>query len=84
MRFSTCTIAFSSLARVAALGESALAPGTEAWLVWEGQHGATFLTRDTTTRRALITLPKSKVERMEVVGFDPILRRLFASSGGAQ
>jgi hypothetical protein len=73
-----------TLPRVAALGESALAPGTEAWLVWEGQHGATFLTRDTAKRRALITLPKSKVERMEVVGFDPILRRLFVSPGGAQ
>ena len=66
-----------TLPRVAALGDAALPRGTEGWLVWEGQQGVTFLTRDATRRRALITIPKSKIERMEVVGFDPILRRLF-------
>ena len=47
--------------------------------MWEGEQGVTFLTRDTTHRRALITVPKAKIERMEIIGFDPILRRLFVN-----
>ena len=68
-----------TLPRVAAIGDAALPPGTDAWLVWEGEQGVTFLTRDATRRRALITVPKAKIERMEVIGFDPILRRLFVT-----
>ena len=71
-----------TLPRVAGIGAATLPPGTEAWLVWEGQQGVTFLTRDAARRRALITVPKAAVERMEVVGFDPILRRLFVDQGG--
>ena len=68
-----------TLPRVAAIGDAALPDGTEGWLVWEGEQGVTFLTRDTTHRRALITVPKAKIERMEIIGFDPILRRLFVN-----
>jgi hypothetical protein len=68
-----------TLPRVAAIGDAALPAGTEGWLVWEGQQGVTFFTRDATRRRALITIPKAKIERMEIVGVDPILRRLFAN-----
>ena len=70
-----------TLPRVAAIADVPLPAGTEGWLVWEGEQGMTFLTRDATRRRVLITVPKAKIERMEVVGFDPILRRLFASPG---
>jgi hypothetical protein len=70
-----------TLPRVASLGVEALAEGQEGWLVWEGQEGVTFLTRDASKRRALVTLPKAKIERMEIVGFDPILRRLFPPGG---
>jgi hypothetical protein len=73
-----------TLPRVASIGEGALPSGSEAWLVWEGNQGVTFLTRDAGRRRALITVPKAKIERMEVIGFDPILRRLFADPGGEQ
>ena len=68
-----------TLPRVAAIGDAPLPAGTEGWLVWEGQQGVTFFTRDATRRRALITIPKAKIERMEIVGVDPILRRLFAN-----
>jgi hypothetical protein len=71
-----------TLPRVATIGDLALPPDTEGWLVWEGEQGVTFLTRDATRRRALITVPKAKIERMEIVGFDPILHRLFADPGG--
>jgi hypothetical protein len=71
-----------TLPRVAALGEEPLRDGQEGWLVWEGES-VTFLVRDAASRRrALVTLPKAKIARMEVVGFDPILRRLFGSGAG--
>jgi hypothetical protein len=68
-----------TLPRVAAMGDTALPSGTDAWLVWEGEKGVTFLTCDASRRRSLITLPKSKIDRTEVVGFDPIVRRLFGA-----
>jgi hypothetical protein len=68
-----------TLPRVAAMGDVALPSGTDAWLVWEGEKGVTFLTCDANRRRSLITLPKAKIDRTEVVGFDPIVRRLFAT-----
>jgi len=68
-----------TLPRVAAMGDTALPSGTDAWLVWEGERGVTFLTRDANRRRSLLTLPKAKIDRTEVIGFDPILRRLFGT-----
>ena len=68
-----------SFARVAALGDRPLAEGEEAWLVWEGKDGVTFLVRDQARkRRALVTLARSDVKKTEIVGFDRILPVLFA------
>lgn len=70
--------------RVASLGAAPLAAGEEAWLVWEGATGVTFLIRNQATqRRALVTLAKEEVKRTEIVGFDRILPRLFGSRRGA-
>lgn len=67
-----------SLARVAALGEKPLEQGDEAWLVWEGKDGTTFLVRNQERkRRALITLPHELVKRTEIIGFDQIFKVLF-------
>ena len=41
-----------TLPRVAALGDKPLADGEEAWLVWEGKDGVTFLVRDRDARAA--------------------------------
>jgi hypothetical protein len=74
-----------SLPRVAAIGETPMpggADGDEAWLVWEGQEGMTFLTRSSAGQRALLTLPKSEVTRTEIVGFDRIVPTLVARDGG--
>jgi len=69
-----------SFARVAALGERALADGDEAWLVWEGKDGVTYLVRSPARkRRALLTLPRDAVKRTEIVGFDRILPLLFGA-----
>lgn len=62
-------------------GQAALNSGQEAWLVWEGTAGVTYLvrTRDQTgDRRSLITLPKNDVKRTEITQYDSILRTLFA------
>jgi hypothetical protein len=68
------------LPRVASLGgETPLAEGQEAWLVWEGKDGATYLVRGPapTRSRSLVTVPKAGVKRTEIVGYDPVIRRIF-------
>lgn len=62
-------------------GQAALNSGQEAWLVWEGTAGVTYLVRTTDQtgdRRSLITLPKNDVKRTEITQYDSILRTLFA------
>jgi hypothetical protein len=67
-----------TLPRVASAGDMPLVDGDEAWLVWEGKDGQTFLVGNREgTRRALITLDRSDIKRTEIIGFDPILRTLF-------
>jgi len=78
-------IADKTLARVAWLGDKAVAEGQEAWLVWEGKEGVTFLVRDAALkRRSLLTLHRSKVDRIEIVGFDRILPTLFGARPGGR
>jgi hypothetical protein len=68
-----------TLPRVAALGgKQPLAPGDEAWLVWEGKDGVTFLVRsDPEHRRSLRTLARTDVTETEILGFDRILPTIF-------
>jgi hypothetical protein len=67
-----------SLPRLAGIGETPREPGDEAWLVWEGQEGVTYLVqRAERKQRSLLTLPRSEIKRIEIVGFDPIIARLF-------
>jgi hypothetical protein len=65
-----------TLPRVAAVGDKAMTAGDEAWLVWEGKDDVTFLTRSASGRRALVTLPRSEIKRMEIVGYDRIVPAL--------
>jgi hypothetical protein len=67
------------LPRVRSIGPTALADGQDAWLVWEGTEGVTFLVRDRDRReRMLVTVPRSDVKRTEIVAFDRIVPTLFA------
>jgi hypothetical protein len=67
-----------ALPRVAALGDQPLGKGDDAWLVWEGKDGVTFLVRNQErARRSLLTLPRADVKRTEILGFDRILPSLF-------
>ena len=71
-----------TMPRVANLGDQkVLAPGQEAWLVWEGKDSMTYLLRQRRAGqdvRTLVTLPRSEIKRLEMTGYDPILRVLFA------
>lgn len=72
-----------ALPRVAALGEELLAGSDEAWLVWEGKEGVTFLVRNRErNRRALVTIQRAKVTRTEILGFDRIVPTLFRTRQG--
>ena len=78
-------IADKTLARVAWLGDRTLKEGEEAWLVWEGKEGVTFLVRDgALKRRSLLTLQRSKIEKLEIIGFDRILPTLFGARQGSR
>lgn len=50
------------------------------WLVWRGKESVTFLVQaqeGAGEKRTLLTLPRNKVERIEITEFDPILKVLF-------
>jgi hypothetical protein len=70
----------NALPRVAALGDTPLSKGDEAWLVWEGKDGVTFLLRNQErTRRTLLTLQRADIKRTEILSFDRILPTLFGT-----
>ena len=74
-----------SVARVTAVGKTPLASGEEAWLVWEGQNGVTYLVRRQADKhRALVTVPRAEADRTEIVGFDRIFPTLFRAQAGGQ
>lgn len=64
------------------------APGTlqaneQAWLVWEGNEGKTFLLRKQRAGKydkSLITLPREAVKKLEITGYDRIFGVLFGAT----
>ena len=78
-------IADKSLARVASLGNKPLEEREDAWLVWEGKEGVTFLVQNQEKkRRALVTLPRDDVKKTEIIGFDRILPVVFGERNGGE
>lgn len=72
--------------KVASFGDrTPLAADQEAWLVWEGDQGVTYLVRGpeadpgaaTARLRRLVTLPKGEVKRTEIIRYDSIFARIF-------
>jgi hypothetical protein len=61
-----------SLPRVAAIADRPAAPGQQAWLVWEGKDGMTYLVRHADGARTLLTIPRPDGKRVaiEIVGYD--------------
>jgi hypothetical protein len=75
-------ISDKTLPRVADLGGQAELIDQDAWLVWEGTEGITYLVQShnqTENTRKLITLLRKDVKRTEIIRYDPILRTLFAA-----
>jgi len=75
----------NTLPRVADLGGvERLKDGQDAWLVWEGKDGVTWLVRSADvcgegkTSRKLVTLPQKEVKKTQILRYDPILRCIFA------
>jgi hypothetical protein len=77
-------IADKVLPKVASLdGITPLPAGQDAWLVWEGNTGMTYLVRGTAqdgARRSLVTLNRGDVKRVEIVGYDRILAKIFGGT----
>jgi len=67
-----------SLPQVAAVGNDLLAPGDNAWLVWEGKEGITYLLRKANGARSLLTLRQADVKNIEITANDPIVSLLFS------
>lgn len=61
-------------------GSQNVAEEREAWLIWEGREGITFLVRNgqqLEISRSLVTIPRNDVKRIEITGYDNIMRKLF-------
>jgi len=67
-----------TLPRVAGVGDKPMAGGEEAWLVWEGKDGVTYLVRSAGGNRSLLTVPRSEIKRTEIVANDQIVPTLAA------
>jgi hypothetical protein len=72
-----------SLARVSLIGADPVTEGQQAWLVWEGKDGVTYLVRrsggDT---RSLLTLPRADIRKTEIIGYDRIVPTLVSDEKG--
>ena len=77
-------IADKVLPKVASLdGVTPLPAGQDAWLVWEGNTGMTYLVRGAAqdgARRSLVTLNRGDVKRVEILGYDRILAKIFGGT----
>lgn len=67
-------IADKSLARVSQVGAEPVGEGRQAWLVWEGKDGVTYLVRKTEgNTRSLLTVPRADATKIEITGYDRIV-----------
>ena len=73
-----------SMPRVAGLDETRILQANEqAWLVWEGNEGKTFLLRKQQAgkyTKSLITLPRDTAKNLEITGYDRIFEVLFGAT----
>jgi hypothetical protein len=70
-------------ARVASATGDFVPQGKAVWRIWDGKTTVTFLIADCVdaAKRRLVTLTSSKVEHIEVIGFEPIVKKLFGAGG---
>ena len=71
--------------RVASLGATPLTAGEQAWLVWEGRDGSTFLVQgrqqqgSVPAQRRMVTLARAEIKRLDILDFDSIMPTLFGA-----
>lgn len=71
--------------RVTSLGDDTpLNAGEEAWLVWEGNEGRTYLVQITTSHegqsnqeRKLVTVPRKEFKKIEILRYEDIIKHIF-------
>jgi hypothetical protein len=66
-----------TLPRVPAVGTRPVADRENAWLVWEGKDGSTFLLRRQNGTRVLQTIPHEEAKHVEILQYDAIIPKLF-------
>jgi hypothetical protein len=72
-----------SLARVTSVGNERVEEGQQAWLVWDGKDGVTYVQRKIKANiRSLITVPHANAEKIEITGYDPIVPVLVPERQG--
>jgi hypothetical protein len=69
-----------SLARVVAIADKPLPSDQQAWLVWEGKDGITYLVRRNDGARSLVTVPKQESKRIEITSYDSWLSVLLPAA----
>ncbi len=73
-----------SMPRVTGLNErNVLNTNQQAWLVWEGNEGKTFLLREQKAgiyKKSLITLPNKGIKKVEISSYDRIFNLLFSNN----
>lgn len=58
--------------------------GQEAWLVWEGKEGVTFLVRGVKDDKKLVTLLRKDLKEIKILGYDSIFQVLFQKGEGCK
>jgi hypothetical protein len=72
-----------SLARVTSVGAEHVGEGQQAWLVWEGKDGVTYLVHQTQgNTRSLVTVPRADAKKIEIIGYDRIVPVLVPEREG--
>lgn len=73
-----------SMPRVSELNKPGIIKSDQqAWLVWEGDEGKTFLLRKQQAgsyQKNLMTLPKKEIKKVEISGYDRIFNVLFSKT----
>lgn len=69
-----------SMARVAAVGKTAVPAGQKAWLLYEGKDWMTYFVL-AGNQRTLVSVPAKEIDRIEVSGGDSLFDVLYGGAG---
>jgi hypothetical protein len=61
--------------------EFPLEPESATWLIWEGKQGVTLVVAEPNGKRRLTTLPRDRLQRVDIVGYDALSKIRSFSPG---